>query len=189
MTARSYVGSQIRVLGSAKLRLVSATTTSFDFGTPNDLHLQNAGLHSGDRVAVVFVATSSAKTGTALDTALTALDALIATADADVGAPSFTTILTAMTGLHTGVAALATEGSTNTVSFVVQDADDDAGSFGTAATALTDGVLTGGVGNQRAVTGVRLQGGRPWLRCRATSTGTTDTIDVSCTVLALPRGV
>lgn len=189
MTARSIVGTAIRVLGSAKLRLVTATTTSFDFGTPNDLFLPAVGCRSGDRVIVVFDAASSANTAASIEGELDALDALIATADADVGAPSFTAILAAMEALHTSAGALLTEGSTDTVSFVVQDANDVAGAFGTAATAITDGVLTGGVGNQRAVTGVQLQSSRPWLRCRATSTGTTDTFDVSCTVLAFPRRV
>jgi hypothetical protein len=51
---------------------------------------------------------------------------------------------------------------------VVQDANDSSGSFGTAATAVTTGTLTGGTGDQYAVVWVRVQAGRPWLRLRAT---------------------
>lgn len=62
--------------------------------------------------------------------------------------------------------------SSSTVSFVVQDAPDNAGSIGTPAAATTDGVLTGGTGDQRAHTFVRVKSDRPWLRCRVTNSGT-----------------
>lgn len=138
MTVRDLIGSRVRILGQAKVTINSATTTSFDFGTPDDLKFDGVNdLRPGERLLVVFSATSA--------------------------------------------------GTTDTVSFVVQDAADNAGSIGTPAAAVTDGTLTGGTGDRRAVTGVRLQAGRPWLRCRVTSTGATDTFVASCLVLAIPR--
>lgn len=143
MTVRDLIGADIRVLATAKVTINSATTSNFDFGTPNDIKLGAAsgapgnGYRPGDRLVVVFDA--------------------------------------------------STAGTTDTVSFSVQDADDNAGSFGTAATAKTDGTLTGGTGDRYAVTGVRVKSGRPWLRCRVTSTGATDTFVAQATVLAIPR--
>lgn len=73
------------------------------------------------------------------------------------------------------------------ISFSIQDADDNAGSFGTPATAVTDGSLAGGTANQYTVVAVKVQAGRPWLRVRATRAGTTDTHQVSVAVLAVAR--
>jgi hypothetical protein len=87
------------------------------------------------------------------------------------------------------VLTAVSDGTTDTTSFSVQDADDNSGSIGTPATAITDGTLTGGTGSQYAVTGVRVQSGRPWLRVRATSDGANDTIVVGCVVLGVPRGL
>jgi hypothetical protein len=78
-------------------------------------------------------------------------------------------------------------GTTNTVSFSVEDAPDSSGSIGTTAAASTDGTLTGGTGNQHAYTAVQLKAGRPWLRCNVSSTGTTDTFVCTCLVFALKR--
>lgn len=87
------------------------------------------------------------------------------------------------------VITASTIGTTDTTSFSVQDADDNAGSIGTPATAVTTGTLTGGTGNQTAVVGIDLQPGRPWLRVRATrASGTTDTHVVRVVVLAIPNG-
>lgn len=88
------------------------------------------------------------------------------------------------------ITALTTAGGTaDTTSFSVQDADDNAGSIGTPATAITTGTLTGGTGNQTAVVGIDLQPGRPWLRFRATrASGTTDTHQVRVVVMAVPNG-
>lgn len=81
-----------------------------------------------------------------------------------------------------------TAGTTDSTSFSVQDAPDAAGSIGTPATAETDGVLTGGTGNQTAIVAVRLKASRPWLRFRATrAAGTTDTHLVSVVVVAVGR--
>ncbi len=81
----------------------------------------------------------------------------------------------------------STAGTTNTVTFSVQDAPDNNGSIGTPATAVTAGTLATGTGNQACSVGVQIQPGRPWLRFRAQGNGTTDTWVVRCTVLALPR--
>jgi hypothetical protein len=140
VTVRDLVGAEVKVLGTSKVTINSATTTSFDFGTPDDINLaKNTNYRPGDRILVLFDASSA--------------------------------------------------GTTDTVSFVVQDAPDSAGSIGATATALTDGTLTGGHGDQYAVTGVQLQAGRPWLRFRVTSTGATDTFVAQCTVLSVPRAM
>lgn len=144
MTVREMISSDLHVLGVAKITISTATTTNFDFGTPNDINLSavaaaapGLAFEAGDRVLVVFRATSA--------------------------------------------------GTTDTVSFSVQDAADSAGSIGTPATATTTGTLTGGTGDQYAVASVQVAPGRPWLRFRATSTGATDTFVVSAIVLGLPR--
>lgn len=137
MPVRDLIGDSIVVLGTSKVSIATATTTAFDFGTPNDIDLTGESSYvPGMRILVVFDA--------------------------------------------------STAGTTDTVSFSVQDADDNAGSFGTAATAVTDGTLTGGTGDQYTITGVRLQPDRPWLRCRVTSDGATDTFVAQCTVLGIP---
>lgn len=140
MSARDLIGAEFKILGKSKVTINSATTTSFDFGTPDDLNFAKlTNFKSADRVVILFDA--------------------------------------------------STAGTTDTVSWVVQDANDSSGSFGTGATAITDGVLTGGTGDQYVIVGVRLQSGRPWLRCRVTSSGATDTFVAQCTVLALPASV
>lgn len=83
----------------------------------------------------------------------------------------------------------ATATAQDTISFSVQDADDNAGSIGTPATAITDGTLTGGTDDQYAITGVRLQADRPWLRLRCVVSDTNDAFVVTTTVLGLPPGV
>lgn len=136
MTVRDLFAADLKLLGSAKVTINSATTTAFDFGTPNDLDLANeSGYAHTDKVLVVFAAT--------------------------------------------------TAGATDTVSFSVQDAPDSAGSIGVVAAATTDGTLTGGTGDQHAHTAVQLKAGRPWLRCRVTSTGATDTFVATCQVYAV----
>lgn len=140
MTVRDLLGTSIKVVGTSKVTINSATTTAFDFGTPNDLNLAAlANYRPGDRLVVLF------------DTSGT--------------------------------------GTTDTVSFSVQDAPDSSGSIGSVATAVTDGTLTGGHGDQYAVTGVRVQAGRPWVRCNVTSTGATDTFIAQCIVLSVPRAM
>lgn len=143
MPVRDLFAGRLVKLGTAKLSMNSATTTSFDFGTPDDINLASVtagqpgvGYRPGDRVLVVF--------------------------------------------------AVSSNNATDTVSFVVQDANDSSGSIGTPATAVTDGTLTGGTGDQVAVTSVRVQPARPWLRLRMTSTGSTTTFVGTATVYAVP---
>lgn len=127
----------VRVLGSARLSITDATTTYFDFGTPDNISLlNNANYKPGDRILVNI------------------------TTDSD--------------------------GTTDTITAVIQDADDNAGSFGTGATAITSGTLLMGSGDKQASYGVKLQSGRPWLKIGVTESGATDTIACHCTVLAVP---
>lgn len=115
--------------------------------------------------------------------------ATAATANFDFGTPDDLN-LAALATYHHGYKILAvftatTAGTTNTIAFSVQDAPDSSGSIGTPATAVTDGTLTGGTGDQVAHTAVQLQSGRPWLRFRATGNGTTDTFVCTCAVYAV----
>lgn len=129
-----------RVLGSSKVTISSATTTSYDFGTPDDLHLSVLSNYKpGDRVFAIMTA--------------------------------------------------STAGTTDSLTFVVQDADNNAGSIGTPATAVTSGTLSQGTGDAFAQIAVKVQPGRPWLRFRVTSSGATDTFVTHCTVLAVPSNV
>lgn len=130
----------MELLGSSKVTINSATTTVFDFGTPNDLNLAASTVYdAGDRVLVVLSA--------------------------------------------------STAGTTDALTWVIQDADDNAGSIGTPATAVTSfitGALSAGTGDDFTVAAVKLQPGRPWLRVSVTRVGTTDTHVTHCTVLAVP---
>lgn len=87
-----------------------------------------------------------------------------------------------------------TAGATDTTSWSIQDADDNAGAIGTPATAVTSVVagaaLTGGTGDQQSVVEVTVNPERPWLRVRATrAAGTTDTTVVTALVVAVPARV
>ncbi|NIL41601.1 hypothetical protein HCB17_10755 [Salinispora arenicola] len=143
MPARQIIEPELHVLGASTVTVSTATTTDFDFGTPNDINLATTtagapGLayQHGNRVLVILSASTS--------------------------------------------------GSTDTVSFAIEDAPDAGGSIGAPATASTTGTLTGGTGSQFARASVRLQNGRPWLRVSVTSTGATDTFVCHCTVLGIP---
>lgn len=88
------------------------------------------------------------------------------------------------------VITATTAGTTDSTSFSVQDAPDNAGSIGTPATALTTTLPAAATGSQTVVVGVQPQSGRPWLRVRATrASGTTDTLVVRAVVLAVPHGL
>ena len=79
--------------------------------------------------------------------------------------------------------------TTDAVTWIVQDADDNAGNIGTPATAVTsviDGALVGAATEDTLVIAVKVQPGRPWIRCSADMQGTTDDYHVSCIVLAVP---
>ncbi|NIL64770.1 hypothetical protein [Salinispora arenicola] len=142
MPARQIIEPELHVLGASTVTVSTATTTDFDFGTPNDINLATTtagapGLayQHGNRVLVILSASTS--------------------------------------------------GSTDTVSFAIEDAPDAGGSIG-ARRPRHDGTLTGGTGSQFARASVRLQNGRPWLRVSVTSTGATDTFPCHCTVLGIP---
>jgi len=138
-----YDMANMAKLGSAKVTINSATTTSFDFGTPDDLNLAAlSGYSPGDRVLVVL----SASTG----------------------------------------------GTTDSLTWVIQDVPDSSGSIGTPATAVTSavaGALAAGTSDDFSAFAVQVQPNRPWLRVRVTSSGATDTFVTHCTVWAVPNNV
>ncbi|MGE2690343.1 hypothetical protein [Mycolicibacterium pulveris] len=87
------------------------------------------------------------------------------------------------------VFTVTTSGSADLVSFSVQDAPDDSG-IGTPAAAVTDGALTElGPGDAHAHTFVRVRSDRPWLRCRVSKVGTTDSFTATAKVYAVSSGV
>lgn len=130
-------------IGESKVTINSATTTAFDFGTPNDLNLAAlAGYGPGDRVLVVLTA--------------------------------------------------STAGTTDPLTWVVQDAPDSAGAIGTPATATVAavaGALAAGTGDDFSAFAVKIKPGRPWLRVSVTRTGTTDTHVTHCSVYAARNNV
>jgi len=136
-----YDMANMALLASSKVTIATATTTSFDFGTPDDINLAAlSGYTAGDRVLVVLTA--------------------------------------------------STAGTTDALTWVIQDADDSSGSIGTPATAVTSaltGGLSAGTGDDFSAFAVKVQNGRPWLRVRATRVGTTDTHVTHCTVWAIPN--
>ncbi len=88
------------------------------------------------------------------------------------------------------VITATTAGTTDSTSFSVQDAPDNAGSIGTPAAAITTTLPAAAAGNQTVVVGIQLQPGRPWVRVRATrASGTTDTLVVRAVLLAVPHGL
>jgi hypothetical protein len=138
-----YDMANMASLGVASVTINSATTTTFDFGTPDDLNLAAlSGYNPGDRVLVILSAT--------------------------------------------------TAGTTNNLTWVVQDAADSSGSIGTPAAATLSavrGALAAGTANDFSAFAVQVQPGRPWLRVKVTSDGATDTFVTHCTVWAIPNGV
>lgn len=133
----------LKLVASSKVTISTATTTTFDFGTPNDLDLSGSANYApGDRVLVVLTA--------------------------------------------------STAGTTDSLTWVIQDADDSSGSIGTPATAVTDvvaGALAATTGDDYSAFAVEVQYGRPWLRVKVTSSGATDTFVTHCTVFAIPATV
>jgi hypothetical protein len=88
------------------------------------------------------------------------------------------------------VITATTAGTTDSTSFSVQDAPDNAGSIGTPAAAVTTTLPAAATGNQSVVCGILIQPGRPWIRVRATrASGTTDTLVVRAVLLAVPHGL
>lgn len=128
-------------IASSKVTIATATTTSFDFGTPDDINLASVtGYTPGDRVLVVLTA--------------------------------------------------STAGTTDALTWVIEDAPDSSGSIGsTAAATLTAvaGALSAGTADDYSAFAVQVQPGRPWLRVRVTRVGTTDTHVTHCSVYAVPN--
>jgi hypothetical protein len=126
-------------IAESKVTINSATTTAFDFGTPNDLPLAvTAGYGPGDRLLVVLTA--------------------------------------------------STAGTTDALTWVIQDADDSSGSIGTPATATTSavaGALSAGTGDDFSAFAVKIKPNRPWIRVAVTRVGTTDTHVTHCSVYAV----
>lgn len=90
------------------------------------------------------------------------------------------------------VLSASTAGTTDNLTWVVQDAPDDAGSIGTPATASTSvlsGALASTTGDAYTVVAVQVQPDRPWLRVSVDSDGATDTFVTHCVALAVPNGV
>jgi hypothetical protein len=88
------------------------------------------------------------------------------------------------------VCTASTAGTTDSLTWVIQDADDNAGSIGTPATAVTSvvaGALAATTGDDYSVFAVKVQPGRPWLRVSVDSDGANDTFVTHCTVLAVPN--
>lgn len=137
-----YDLAAMTLIASSKVTINSATTTSFDFGTPDDINLATvAGYTPGDRVLVVLTA--------------------------------------------------STAGTTDALTWVIQDAPDSSGSIGSTGTAVTSavaGALSAGTGDDFSAFAVQVQPGRPWLRVRVTRVGTTDTHVTHCSVYAVPNG-
>lgn len=130
-------------IASSKVTIATATTTSFDFGTPDDINLATiSGYTPGDRILVVLTA--------------------------------------------------STAGTTDALTWVIEDAPDSSGSIGSTAAAVTtavSGALSAGTADDYSAFAVTVQNGRPWLRVRVTRVGTTDTHVTHCTVWAVPSGL
>lgn len=136
---RSDMANMTKVAQS-KQTIASATTTSFDFGTPDDINLAALTTYTpGDRVLIILTA--------------------------------------------------STVGTTDSLTWVIQDAPDSAGSIGTPATAVTSAVaggLSAGTSDDYSAIAVTVQPNRPWLRVRATNSGT-DSFVCHCSVYAVPN--
>jgi hypothetical protein len=132
----------LNLVASAKQTIASATTTSFDFGTPDDINTANlSGYRPGDRLLIILTA--------------------------------------------------STAGNTSNLTWVIQDADDSSGSIGTPATAVTSavaGALAATTGDDFSAFAVKIQSGRPWIRVRATDSGT-DSFVCHCSVYSVPNGL
>lgn len=92
------------------------------------------------------------------------------------------------------LSALRAAGSTSTLTFTIEDADDDAGSIGTPAAATVYGDVptfaAGTTGFLSAIVAVKVKDGRPWLRVNAVhGTAGTDSFQCHAAVIGLPNGV
>lgn len=65
MPVNETIGARFKVLGSGKVSIATATTTSIDFGTPDDINLNtNANFSPGDRIVAIFDASTAGTTDT-----------------------------------------------------------------------------------------------------------------------------
>jgi hypothetical protein len=90
----------MKLIASSKQTIASATTTAFDFGTPNDINLaslasRDAGYTPGDRILVVVTASTAGVTHTLA----------IVVQDADDSSGSIGTPATAVTSAVNGTLA------------------------------------------------------------------------------------
>src|SRR4051794_17454531 len=126
MSGTRWDMANLTKIAEAKQTIASATTTSFDFGTPDDINLAAlSGYTAGDRILIVLTA--------------------------------------------------STAGSTSNLTWVIEDAPDSSGSIGSTAAATTyavAGALAATTGDDFSAFAVKLQPGRPWIRVRATDSGT-----------------
>lgn len=87
------------------------------------------------------------------------------------------------------VCAATTAGTTSTLTWVIEDADDNAGSIGTPAAAITSGTLAGGTADDYKVFGITPQVNRPWLRVSITHATATDSFVATAMLLGIPAGL
>ena len=92
------------------------------------------------------------------------------------------------------LSATRAAGTTSTLAFTIQDADDSSGSIGTPATAVTSGTApsfaAGDSGHKSAVVAIKIQPGRPWIRVNAVhGVGGTDSFQCHATVLGVASNV
>lgn len=112
----------------------------------------------------------------------------------DFGTPNDINLATAYNHGDTLLVVLSATraaGTTDTLTFTIQDADDSAGSIGTPAAAVTSGTIPSfaadsGAINKAGVVAVKLQSGRPWLRVNTVHAGGgTDSFVCHCSVYSV----
>lgn len=70
MPVRDLIGSEVKVIASGKVSIATATTSPIDFGTPDNINLAGIatqpgfGFRPGDRIVVIFDASTSGTTDT-----------------------------------------------------------------------------------------------------------------------------
>ena len=138
------VTEDVRVIATAKASHNSTTEAAFDFGTPNDIDLEalaEAGtIKPGDRILVVFKATTAGTTDTVSFTAYDAPDAA-----GSIGTPAAATVdgvLTGGTGDETALVAVQVKAGRPWLRFGV-DASGTTDTFACTCTVLA--VSRGGV--------------------------------------------
>lgn len=114
-----------------------------------------------------------------------------ATTAFDFGTPNDLNLATAYNHgdqLLVVLSATRAAGTTSTLTFTIQDADDNAGSIGTPAAAVTSGTVPtfaadSGAVNKGAAIAVKVQPGRPWIRVNAVhGVGGTDSFQCHCAI-------